>query len=191
MHDSDDSLNPQREQENERLVLESIMMNEFRIPEQQPAKGQLVELRLLPFPSEESAENHIEVLMTAHLEPSYPILPPRVSLTAVRGLSEDDVKLLDAELAKRISELAGHTQLMELVEHAREFLRARNAPPNLTSLHEQLQPALDDPRDARSGHGGGGGGGGGARASRGRLRQEELARLEEVEAELDLSLIHI
>ena len=40
--DSEDSLNPQREQEQEEIVLQSIMMNEFALPDKQPARGRVI-----------------------------------------------------------------------------------------------------------------------------------------------------
>lgn len=135
--DSEDSFNPQAEQEQERLVLQSILMDEFHVPSKQPSRGTKVEIRILPFPSEQSGENHTEVLLTAFLEPSYPIVTPRIDLKAVRGLSDGEVKDLDGELTQLISELAGHTQLMALTEHARDFLRERNKPEQ--SLYEQMQ----------------------------------------------------
>ena len=179
MEDSD-SFNPAREQDQEILVLQSIHMEEFRIPEKQPKRGRVIELRLLPWPSEISAENHLEVLLTAHLEPSYPILPPRITLKAVRGIDDADLDLLEKELTRLIAELAGHTQLMELSEHARDFLRERNAPPNLASLHEQMEPT--DPGATERGSKADGEGGGNNRRQ---LKLEELARLDEVEAELE------
>ena len=133
----DDSFNPQREQEQERVVLQSILMEEFRVPEKQPRKGTVVEIRILPFPSELSGENHSEVLLTAHLEPSYPIVLPRIELKAMRGLADSEVKMLDGELRALISQLAGQTMLMELSNHARDFIRERNRPEQ--SLYEQMQ----------------------------------------------------
>ena len=50
--DSEDSFNPQAEQEQERLVLQSILMDEFHVPSKQPSRGTKVEIRILPFPSE-------------------------------------------------------------------------------------------------------------------------------------------
>ena len=122
--DSEDSLNPQREQEQELLVLQSIFMEEFS--ERPVSRGRQIELRILPFPSEVSAENHTELLFTANLHPTYPIVAPKISLKAVRGLTDRELKLLQEEVtAASLGELLGHVQLMELAELCREFLRAR------------------------------------------------------------------
>jgi hypothetical protein len=134
----EDSFDPHRECEEELLVVQSIFMDEASVADGE--HGKVVGLKLLPCPNRlPGEENHCEALLEAHLPPSYPILPPRLQLTAVRGLRVAEVEELRAQLAEHVAANAGYPQLMGLAELARGFLIEHNQTPS--SYEEMLRRA--------------------------------------------------
>ena len=87
----DSNLNPEVEQENERLVLGSIFMDEFTELPPQLIGGHThrrIQLTIKPQPNQVE-ENFVEVELVAVLPPSYPVLQPALSLSnATRDASE-------------------------------------------------------------------------------------------------------
>ena len=142
----EDSFDPEAEQEAERMCLEAVMMDEYEelSAEQLSAHRtrRRLSLTILPYPSAHEA-NHVQAVLEATLEPTYPVLLPLVSLrnapTASHKLSEAVLQEMGTRLAEVSSEHAGSVHLMALVEAAREFLIARNEPePQPVSAHEQM-----------------------------------------------------
>ncbi|KOO35215.1 eukaryotic translation initiation factor 2-alpha kinase 4 isoform 1 [Chrysochromulina tobinii] len=134
----EDSFDPHRECEEELLVVQSIFMDEASVADGE--HGKVVGLKLLPCPNRlPGEENHCEALLEAHLPPSYPILPPRLQLTPVRGLRVAEVEELRAQLAEHVAANAGYPQLMGLAELARGFLIEHNQTPS--SYEEMLRRA--------------------------------------------------
>ena len=78
------SFNPEEEQRQELLVLESIFMDEFKLLESEvDATGRTrtrVQLTILPYPGG-GDENLVDVNLVATLPPSYPIIGPLVELS--------------------------------------------------------------------------------------------------------------
>ncbi|KAL1519285.1 hypothetical protein AB1Y20_022814 [Prymnesium parvum] len=137
------SFNPEEEQRQELLVLESIFMEEYALLEPAPdAAGRLrrrVQLTLLPYPGG-GDENLVDVTLVATLPPSYPILAPAIELSCgKRGLPDARLAELRAALSAQSNELLGHVQLMALAETARDFLRGCNLPhATAPSFYEQM-----------------------------------------------------
>ena len=144
----DSSFNPQREAEDELIVVQSIFMEECSVAVDE-AGWKAVQLKLLPFmsavPGDEAA-NHCEALLEARLPPSYPILPPKLGLTAVSGLTQAEEAALLAELLACTERESGHPMLMSLADVARDFLVAHNKQPAegaassepARTLHEEM-----------------------------------------------------
>ena len=134
----EDSFNPAHEQEQELLVLSSILMEEFE--ELAPAKdrgrsSRRVNITVLPHPNGDG-ENHVRASITAILPPSYPILTPELTIEAP-ALPEARLGELKEVCAGAVRELAGNVSLMAVTEAAREFLLQHNVPPP-SSAHEQM-----------------------------------------------------
>ena len=156
-HSNSGSFNPQREQEEELLVVQSIFMDEFEVlADRLSANGikeRCVALRLMPHPNG-NEENHCEVSLTVQLPPTYPIALPKYAIKPTKGLHEGPVldelrKALDAVVADQ----AGHPQLCGLAECAREWLEAHNHPPEKeASLHDQMQ-SMQKAQDEMAGGG--------------------------------------
>lgn len=142
----DNSFNPEEEQRQERLVLQSILMDEFlELPPEMLSLHRCrrrLALTILPHPSGQEP-NHVQVVLGVTLEPTYPILIPTVvasnSPAASHKLSESTLAELVNSLAQLSKEHAGSVHLMALADLAREFLCARNVPePRPISAHEQM-----------------------------------------------------
>jgi len=141
----DESFNPTEEQNQEMMVLESILMDEFKeLPSEQlnaHRRRRRCALTILPHPSE--GPNYVQVLLDVTLEPTYPILMPHVCVenapAATHNLSAEALAELSAALRQVSKDNAGSVHLMALAEAAREFLCARNVPePKPISAHEQM-----------------------------------------------------
>lgn len=142
----EDSFNPEEEQKQELMVLQSILMDEFQ--ELEPEKlnehrhRRRCALTILPHPSAHEA-NYVQVVLEVTLEPTYPILLPLLHVTNAPAASHklSDAMLAElADLLKAVSrEHAGSVHLMALAEKARDFLCPRNIPePKPISAHEQM-----------------------------------------------------
>ena len=134
----EDSFNPAHEQEQELLVLSSILMEEFE--ELAPSKSngrssRRVNITVLPHPNGDG-ENHVRASITAILPPSYPILTPELTIEAP-ALPEARLRELKEVCTGAVRELAGNVSLMAVTEAAREFLLQHNVPPP-SSAHEQM-----------------------------------------------------
>ena len=97
----EDSFNPAHEQEQELLVLSSILMEEFE--ELAPAKSngrssRRVNITVLPHPNGDG-ENHVRASITAILPPSYPILTPELTIEApaLPAAEEEVIELTESE----------------------------------------------------------------------------------------------
>lgn len=73
------SFNPEEEQRQERMVLESIFMEEYSLlhtgPDHAGRPTSIVQLTILPYPGG-GGENHVDVKLLATLPASYPIVGP-------------------------------------------------------------------------------------------------------------------
>ena len=67
-----------------------------------------VRLTILPYPSH-AEDNHASIKLTARLAPSYPIMPPRLTLEDAKGLTSDEVAELTRLLEAHVSEHAVQT----------------------------------------------------------------------------------
>lgn len=155
--DGDSSFNPEKEQLEEQMVLESIFMEEYSllasIPDNAGRQRSRVQLTILPYPGGDDP-NHVDVILLATLPPSYPIIAPLIELrSGSRGLPEPKIAELRDELAAQVPTLLGEVQLMKLAETAREYLRGCNNTNTPSSFYEQMierQQALAPEPQARS-----------------------------------------
>ena len=131
--DSEDSLNPQREQEQELLSCSPYSWKSLR--ESFRVEGRLSCAFCLSFRG---------ICRKSHRAPFYRQLASHIPnrrakdlAWVARGLTDRELKLLQEESPGFSWRATRALQLMELAELCREFLRARTPPPDHTSLHDK------------------------------------------------------
>eukprot|EP00747_Dinoflagellata_sp_TGD_P207309 gnl/TRDRNA2_/TRDRNA2_80888_c0_seq1.p1 gnl/TRDRNA2_/TRDRNA2_80888_c0~~gnl/TRDRNA2_/TRDRNA2_80888_c0_seq1.p1 ORF type:complete len:377 (+),score=76.56 gnl/TRDRNA2_/TRDRNA2_80888_c0_seq1:52-1182(+) len=85
-------------------------------------------LNLMPLTAGETRSQFVRLELLVELSPSYPEVPPSISIGGSRGLTDERRADLLAELRSLAETLVGEPALYALFEAAREMLTAFNAP---------------------------------------------------------------
>lgn len=117
-----------QEQEMEIEALEAILMDEFKEIEYSESglgtKNRCFQITLTPQDDDldESSYNRVELaLVFSHTE-KYPDEPPLLNVKSVRGVKNDDVKMLKEKLEQEACENLGMAMVYTLVTSAKEWL---------------------------------------------------------------------
>ncbi|XP_062863394.1 eIF-2-alpha kinase GCN2 [Trichomycterus rosablanca] len=129
------------QQENELEALASIFGDDFQdIRTKHPWKIKQppeVHLYLRPKGLSHGQECYVTVELEVKCPPTYPDLPPDLELKNAKGLSNDNLQNLQAELAKLAQERCGEVMIYELADLVQTFLTEHNVPPP-RSFHEEM-----------------------------------------------------
>ncbi|KAL2098648.1 hypothetical protein ACEWY4_005128 [Coilia grayii] len=129
------------QQENELEALAAIFGDDFEdLRTKQPWKikrSPEVYLNLRPKGLGNGQKSHVSVDLQVKCPPTYPDVPPQLELKNAKGLSNDNLQNLQAQLTKLASERCGEVMIYELADHVQGFLVELNVPP-LCSFHEEM-----------------------------------------------------
>ncbi|XP_067098749.1 eIF-2-alpha kinase GCN2 isoform X2 [Osmerus mordax] len=129
------------QQENELEALASIFEDDFEdLRNKHPWKVKRppeVYLCLRPNGLSNVKECYVTVDLQVKCPPTYPDVPPQLELKNAKGLSNDNLQSLQAELNKMAAERCGEVMMYELAGHVQGFLSEHNKPPS-SSFHEEM-----------------------------------------------------
>uniref|UniRef100_A0A3P8NFB5 eIF-2-alpha kinase GCN2 n=2 Tax=Astatotilapia calliptera TaxID=8154 RepID=A0A3P8NFB5_ASTCA len=129
------------QQENELEALASIFEDDFKdLRSNDPWKVKRppeVYLCLRPNGLNNGQECYVTVDLHVKCPPTYPDVPPELELKNAKGLSNDNLKSLQAELNKLAAERCGEVMIYQLADHIQGFLSEHNKPPS-RSFHEEM-----------------------------------------------------
>lgn len=115
------------EQAMEAEALESIFVDDF---EQLSSSPYHWKLRLLPFPAEDE-ENHLICSLEIKIPNTYPNVSPDISITSLKGLTDDQVEVLNDLAMKSSQDNIGMAMIYTIAEEVKEWLLAHNEPPQV------------------------------------------------------------
>ncbi|MFT7802001.1 eIF-2-alpha kinase GCN2 isoform X1 [Arapaima gigas] len=82
-------------------------------------------------------ESYVKVDLEVKCLPAYPDVPPKLELKNAKGLSNENLQNLQAELDKLAAERCGEVMIFELADFVQSFLSEHNVPPP-RSFHEEM-----------------------------------------------------
>ncbi|XP_031807936.1 eIF-2-alpha kinase GCN2 isoform X2 [Sarcophilus harrisii] len=131
---------PQR-QDHELQALEAIYGCDFQ-DLRRPRPGQVkdpleINLVLRPQGLTGDEEVYVKVDLKVKCPPTYPDVVPEIELKNAKGLSNESVNSLKANLEKLAKEHCGEVMIFELADHVQSFLSEHNKPPS-KSFHEEM-----------------------------------------------------
>uniref|UniRef100_A0A667YT01 eIF-2-alpha kinase GCN2 n=1 Tax=Myripristis murdjan TaxID=586833 RepID=A0A667YT01_9TELE len=129
------------QQENELEALASIFGDDFedlRIKDPWKIKRPPeVYLSLRPKGLSNGQGCFVTVDLHVRCPPTYPDVPPELELKNAKGLSNENLQSLQAELTKLATVQCGEVMIFELADHVQGFLSEHNKPPS-RSFHEEM-----------------------------------------------------
>ncbi|CAI5696843.1 unnamed protein product [Oreochromis niloticus] len=129
------------QQENELEALASIFEDDFKdLRSNDPWKVKRppeVYLCLQPNGLNNGQGCYVSVDLHVKCPPTYPDVPPELELKNAKGLSNDNLKTLQAQLNKLAAEQCGEVMIYQLADHIQGFLSEHNRPPS-RSFHEEM-----------------------------------------------------
>jgi len=133
-------MDPQEEQENEMIVLESIFENDF----ERTDDG--FSITLTPFPrgsKKKAEENHVACVLTVVHGPTYPATAPAsLMISPALGLAAAHVGPLTAAAESAAASLVGAVSIFEITEALKAYLLENNVKEQ-ASMRDTLQAQLD------------------------------------------------
>eukprot|EP00966_Prymnesium_polylepis_P294553 6801838-Prymnesium_polylepis.1 len=130
------------EQAMELEALEAIYMEDYtRLEGVEPPS---FELKLVPETGAGDDVNHVSIVLCVVYKPTYPEVPPELTVRPVRGLDDtqvDELKNVVVE-ASQSEELVGTAMVYAIVERAQEWLVQHNMPEQ--DLHAQMMARLQE-----------------------------------------------
>uniref|UniRef100_A0A5F8HFI8 eIF-2-alpha kinase GCN2 n=1 Tax=Monodelphis domestica TaxID=13616 RepID=A0A5F8HFI8_MONDO len=131
---------PQR-QDHELQALEAIYGGDFQdLRRLRPGKvkeSPEINLVLHPQGLTGDEEVYVKVDLRVKCPPTYPDVVPEIELKNAKGLSNESVNSLKANLEKLAKEHCGEVMIFELADHVQSFLSEHNKPPS-KSFHEEM-----------------------------------------------------
>jgi len=134
------------EQALELEALEAIYMDDYvRIHDVEPAA---FELKLVPETGAGEEINHVAVILRVAYKPTYPEVPPDLSVRAVRGLDDTQLNEIKAVVdeAAQSEDLVGTAMVYAIAERTQEWLVRHNFPEQ--DLHAQMMARLKQQGEA-------------------------------------------
>uniref|UniRef100_A0A8C9V9M8 non-specific serine/threonine protein kinase n=1 Tax=Scleropages formosus TaxID=113540 RepID=A0A8C9V9M8_SCLFO len=129
------------QQEHELEALAAIYGDDFQdIRTKQPWKVKRppeVYLSLHPKGLECGQESYVKVDLEVKCPPTYPDVSPHLELKNAKGLSNENLQNLQAELTKLAAARCGEVMIFELADFVQSFLSEHNVPPP-RSFHEEM-----------------------------------------------------
>ncbi|KAJ8399100.1 hypothetical protein AAFF_G00414790 [Aldrovandia affinis] len=129
------------QQENELEALASIFGDDFEdIRKKHPWKVKRppeVYLCLRPKGLNSGQESYVKVDLQVKCPPTYPDVPPELTLKNAKGLSNDSLHSLQTELTKLAANRCGEVMIYELADFVQGFLSEHDVPPP-RSFHEEM-----------------------------------------------------
>ncbi|XP_072120701.1 eIF-2-alpha kinase GCN2 isoform X3 [Mobula birostris] len=130
-------------QEAEVQALNSIYGQDFRdLREQDPWKVKRppeICIVLHPRGVGSVEDSHVAVDLHVTCLPNYPDVPPEIELKRTKGLSNEKLNQLRAELVNRAKDFCGEVMIFLLVDHVQSFLSEHNIPPSKSFYEEMLK----------------------------------------------------
>ncbi|XP_061407608.1 eIF-2-alpha kinase GCN2 isoform X1 [Lethenteron reissneri] len=129
-------------QENELEVLTAIYGGELTdLRKQDPWKVRRPPQVCISLAPHDSAGGacYVTVDLTVRCPPRYPDELPEIELNNAKGLSNESVKELQAQLTTLVSELRGEVMIFQLAHHVKNFLIDLNVPPPCSFYEEMLR----------------------------------------------------
>ncbi|XP_030574291.1 eIF-2-alpha kinase GCN2 isoform X1 [Archocentrus centrarchus] len=129
------------QQELELEALASIFEDDFKdLRSKDPWKVKRppeVYLCLRPNGLSNGQECYVTVDLHVTCPPTYPDAPPELELKNAKGLSNENLKTLQAQLSNLAAEQCGEVMIYQLADHIQGFLSEHNKPPS-SSFHEEM-----------------------------------------------------
>ncbi|RIB06418.1 kinase-like domain-containing protein [Gigaspora rosea] len=96
------------------------------------------EFRLHLLPHEEKLKEHVSVDLHIKFPKTYPRSPPDIKVENARGLSEEQLNEIKANISRLIKENLGQEMIFNIAEYVQEFITTNNSGINKQSFHEQM-----------------------------------------------------
>uniref|UniRef100_UPI00398EAC55 eIF-2-alpha kinase GCN2 isoform X2 n=2 Tax=Pristiophorus japonicus TaxID=55135 RepID=UPI00398EAC55 len=84
-------------------------------------------------------DSHVVVDLHVNCPANYPDIPPEIELKRAKGLSNEKLKRLQAELVKLAKDHCGEVMIFLLADHVQTFLSENNIPPSKSFYEEMLK----------------------------------------------------
>ncbi|XP_067847268.1 eIF-2-alpha kinase GCN2 isoform X2 [Heptranchias perlo] len=131
------------QQETEVQALNSIYGKDFRdLRDQDPWKVKRppeICIVLHPQGLISVEDSHVAADLHVNCPPNYPDIPPEIKLERAKGLSNEKLNRLQAELIKLAKDHCGEVMIFLLADHVQTFLSENNIPPSKSFYEEMLK----------------------------------------------------
>ncbi|PIK44682.1 putative eukaryotic translation initiation factor 2-alpha kinase 4 [Apostichopus japonicus] len=126
-------------QENEKVCLAAIYMDDFKDESKKNKKGMTILLHLMPERGMSGSNNiHVTIDMRVTCPPKYPTVLPDIKFMNARGLSDEKVQSLQKKTETLARSLLGEEMILQLSIAVQQFLHSHNIP-GMKSLFDEMQ----------------------------------------------------